>query len=978
MKKILLSCILALSAISVMAQTRSTVSGIITCVENGVKDGVVGAQVELMSLRDTLNKKYTLTAIRGAYQFKQVAAGKYRMIASSLGYVADTTEIEVVQGKNLVVPEWEVEMERHKIDQVSVVTQAVRTSINGDTISYNAAAFKVLPDADADELLAKLPGLKVDGGTITTQGETVQKVLVDGREFFGNDVSTAIKTIPADQIKSVEVFDKLSDEAEFSGIDDGNSYKAINLVTKIKTAIFGKFNAMYAVEPKKHDDMQHYGSVDGNVSFFRKVSKTTLRLRANNMNGNSDSKMGMGGINYIAQWGEKDKVKLEGSYTFNANSNKHWNWSDRDYFLTDEELELNADNIYQRQVSNSNSRSKGYNHSFNTRFEWRISERQRLMLRAQVSTSDNENNGTSASNYFPVSGNDITLENWNMGENDNISTGINGHYMLRLGQKAGRTLQVNFGANYNTSDAQSENYSEKKKLDEGIEPVQQRSGSGNYGYSLNGGITYAEPIGKHAQVTVGYNANYNKSDADRLTHLYDFENSIYLPDIDPEYSNSHNTSYLTQRVGPGFRFSKEGSSVSGRLNYQHVTMNSERIYPALYTLPEKMFENLTYSLMGRIKLNMENRLMLRVNSSTSNPSVNQLQDVVDISNVNHISAGDPKLKPSYSHRAFLNYNYSGIENGVTFSVGVNGSITQNSIETSVIRNSPGYEIYSPDGEFLTTLSPTGQYSKPVNIDGKWNYGGHIGVGFPITWIGCNFNISANGSISQSPSLIGKWSAGDTEVNWKTNYSKRRQAGAGVSMSSNFSDFIDFHFAYHPSYSNVKNTTSPESNREEIYHRLSGNVRVVFGFGLTLSANASYAKTQGLNQLASQLEHENLICNFGIGMKILKKMGEIQLVANDVFNRNDGFNRSWNAQFMQTSMSSVIGRYFGIKFTYNLRRNTSGQNNAQQRRGFDPSMMQGGMGGPGGGYGGGNFGGGGYGGGNFGGGGGGYGGGRGGF
>ncbi|MBR5333973.1 MAG: outer membrane beta-barrel protein [Alistipes sp.] len=948
MRKILFTFIFMLSAMAAMAQNKVSVSGIITCVENGVKDGVVGAQVELMSLRDTLDKKYTLTAIRGAYQFKQVAAGKYRMIASSLGYKTDTMEITVERGKNLEVPEWEVEMERHKIDEVNVVTKAVRTSINGDTISYNAAAFKVLPDADADELLSKLPGLKVDGGTITTQGETVQKILVDGREFFGSDVSTAIKTIPADQIKSIEVFDKLSDEAEFSGIDDGNSYKAINLVTKIKTAIFGKFNAMYAFEPKTHDKTQHYGSTDGTVNFFRKVSKTTLRFSANNMNGNSDSKMGMGGINYIAQWGENDKVKLEGSYTFNANNNKHWSWSDRDYFLTDEEIANNPLSIYQRQVSNSNSQGKGNSHSFNTRFEWKISERQRLMIRANVSTSDNENNGTNVNNYFPIEGDDILLNSWNIGQSDNISTGVNGHYMVRIGEKAGRTFQVNFGGNYNTSGSDSENYSEKMLMLQ-KDSLMQRSGSDNYGYSLNGGVTYAEPIGQHAQVTVGYNVNYNESDADRLTRLYDFENEVYLPDFDPKYSNSHNTTYLTQRVGPGFRYGNEGTSVSGRLNYQHVTMNSERIYPALFTLPETTFENFTYSLMARIKLNMENRLMVRVNSRTSNPSVGQLQDVVDISNINHISAGNPNLQPSYSHNANLNYNYSGIENGITFSVGVNGAITQRSIETSVIRNSPGYQIMSPDNadKVLATLSSTGQFSKPVNVDGKWNYGGHIGMGFPITWIGCNFNIDANGGVSQSPSLIGRW---DGTEDWMTNYSKRYNVGGGMSINSNFSDYVDFNVSYHPSYSNVTNTTSPESNRQELNHRLWGNVRVVFGFGLTLSANANYSKTQGLNKLASQLDHENLICNFGIGMKVFKKMGEFQLVANDVFNRNDGFNRSWNSQFMQTSMSSVIGRYFGLKFTYNLRRNTGAGQSSNQRGGFDPSMM-GSMGGPGGGMGG---------------------------
>lgn len=961
MKKFLILSALLFSIFAAGAQSKVNVSGTLVATENGQKEGVVGAVVELRSLRDTADVKYAMTAMRGAYQFKQVAAGKYSIIASSIGYKADTMQIEVLRGKDLILPEWEVEMERHKIDEVSVVTQAVRTSINGDTISYNAAAFKVLPDADADELLAKLPGLKVDGGTITTQGETVQKILVDGREFFGSDVSTAIKTIPADQIKSVEVFDKLSDEAEFSGIDDGNSYKAINLVTKIKTAIFGKFNAMYAFEPKSHDKTQHYGSVDGNVNFFGKASKTTLRFRANNMNGNAQSKMGMGGANYIGQWGENDKIKLEGSYTYNGNRNKNWSWSERDYFLTDEELNREDADIYHRQISNNNSKGRGNNHTFNTRFEWRISERQRFMIRAQISGSNNNNSGNNVNDYFPVNSDEmITLDNWNLGQSDNINAGLNGNYMLRIGQKAGRTLQVNFGANYNTSNSNSENYSEKMIRVDNIENIQQRSNSDNYGYNLNGGITYAEPLGEHAQVTIGYNANYSESDADRMTHLYDFITGNYIDHIDPEYSNSHNTSYLTQRVGPGFRYGNEGTSVSGRLNYQHVTMNSERLYPQAFTLPETTFENFTYSVMARIKLNMENRLMVRVNSSTSNPSVNQLQEVVDISNVNHISSGNPDLKPSYSHRGYLNYNYSGTENGTTFSVGVGGSITQRSIVNYTIRNNPGYVVTDFDGNPLTTLSPTGQFTKPVNTDGGWNYNGHISYGFPITFIGCNFNIDANGSMSQSPSIL----------NDEKNYSKHRSLGAGATLGSNFSDYVDFRLSYHPSYNKVTNTVSTNGDNEYMNHRASANIRVVFGFGLTLSANANYTKYVGLNELASRLDRDNLICNFGIGMKVLKKMGEVQLVANDVFNNNDGFGRSWNSQYMQNSMSSVIGRYFGIKFTYNLRRNTGANNtsNSRGREGFDPSMMpSGGMGGYGGGMGGGSRGGGGFGGGGFGGG-----------
>ena len=576
MKKILFCILFSLSAATGFAQSKGTINGTVV---DKQKEGVVGAVLELTSLRDTLQKKYTTSAIRGAFQFKSVPEGKYRISSSSLGYKDTVQMISVAGGKALDMPAWTMEEDAQQIDAVSVTTQAVRTTINGDTIVYNASAYKVMPDADTDELLAKMPGITVNGGSVEAQGETVQKILIDGREFFGNDVATAIKTLPAEAVKSVEVFDKLSDQAEFSGIDDGNSYKAINIVThnKMKTAIFGKMNAQYASEPRSNDDTQHYGSTDGNLNFFREKSKTTLRFAANNMNGNSQSKMAYGGLNYINAWGEQDRIKLEGSYGYNTNNNKHYSWLERDYFLTEEEIASGSDEIYEHYESNSRSHSKGSGHNFNVRFEDRISQRQRLMVRAQLSFSGNDSDGSSSNEYYPISGIDhITLSNWNMGDNNSLNTGINGNYFARLGEKAGRTIHVNFSADYSTNDSGSENYSEKA-VDNFI---RQRSSADNYNYHLNGGITYAEPIGKQAQATIEYNIGYRYSNADRLTHLYNFETGEYEEQISPEYSNRNNTSYLTQRVGPGFRYGKEGTSISGRVTYQNVSMNSDREYPA--------------------------------------------------------------------------------------------------------------------------------------------------------------------------------------------------------------------------------------------------------------------------------------------------------------------------------------------------------------------------------------------------------------
>jgi hypothetical protein len=705
------------------------------------------------------------------------------------------------------------------------------------------------------------------------------------------------------------------------------------LVTKIKTAIFGKFNAMYAFEPKTNDDTQHYGSVDGNVNFFRKVSKTTLRFRANNMNGNADSKMGMGGINYIAQWGENDKIKLEGSYTFNANNNKHWSWSDRDYFLTDDEIANNPDQIYQRQISNSNSQGKGSSHSFNARFEWKISERQRFMMRANVSTSDNESNGTSANNYFPVSGADIMLNNWNWGESDNINTGINGNYMLRIGEKAGRTMFINFNANYSDNGSDNENSSQKLIRSDSISDIRQLSDSKSNNYSFGGSVTYAEPLGESSQITMEYNANYNKSDADRMTNLWDNALGVYNDFISPEYSNSHNTSYFTQRVGPGFRYGKEGTSVTARLNYQNVVMNSDRVYPQAWTLPKKTFNNFTYSAFARIKLDMQNRITIRANSRTSNPSVNQLQDVVDISNVNNINSGNPHLKPTYSHSGNLGYIRSGIEKGTTFSVNIGATMNQNTIVDSVVMNKPGFEVYSPDGEFLTTLSSTGRYSKPINMEGFWSFNGHVHYGFPLNFIKCNFNIGANASYSKSPAIL----------NGVVNESTRNSYGANASINSNISQYVSFNIGYSANYNDVVNTMSNNGNNEYIQHRAHGSVNVVFGFGLTLRANANYSEYVGISENAKRQNNSELIANFSIGMKAFKKLGEFQIVANDVFNRETGYSRSWNTLYMQSSTRSVIGRYFGLKFTYSIRSKNMRAANTNQ---------SGNMGGFGGGYGGG--------------------------
>lgn len=221
-------------------------------------------------------------------------------------------------------------------------------------------------------------------------------------------------------------------------------------------------------------------------------------------------------------------------------------------------------------------------------------------------------------------------------------------------------------------------------------------------------------------------------------------------------------------------------------------------------------------------------------------------------------------------------------------------------------------------------------------------------------MGCNFNIGAHGSFSQSPSIL----------NGVINRSKHLSGGGSVSLGSNFSEYVDFNFSYSPNYNKVTNTMSDNGNNEYMRHSAWGNIRVVFGFGLTLWANGNYSQYVGLSENSKKLNNTDFICNFAVGMKVLRKMGEVQLTVNDAFNRNTGFSRSWNSMYMQNSMNEIIGRYYGIRFTYNLRR--YGQTRKGEvideggvRRGNQRGMMRpegpggrpGGFGGPGGGHGG---------------------------
>ncbi len=977
MKKFLLICLALAASVLAYGQQRATVTGVVF--DTVQKQGLLGAVVELIQSSDTTQRKQTVSSTGGKFTVTGVRQGEYLLRAMYLGY--RTTEKSVTVKGSTCKLDTVVMSQGIEIKSVTKEAQALRTSQNGDTIIYNADAYKVAKDAEVEGLLSKMPGVKVEDGKVEAQGEEVKKILVDGREFFGDDVSTAIKTLPAEAVKSIEVFDKLSDQAEFTGMDDGQGYKAINIVTRnnMRKGTFGKVYGGVGYEPKSGQDDQFYGIAGANVSFFNNTAKWTVMALANNLNQQNfsfDDILGVAGsdrgamvrptagiahaaafkLNLVDTWGRKKNFKFEGNYSFNTSNTTNDRITDREYYLTEQEQEeaeqtllytRAAQNIYSRLYSLDNSEQFNMNHRIFARMEYRINERQRLMIRPVFSYQTNKNDALSKDTYYPVDslGNPILLHGWNTNKRYGMSGNLNVNYNIRLGEKAGRTLNVSFSGSYTQTDARRDNFSMKSELDS----IRQKSVTDNYSYSLSGSVMYTEPVSKSSQVTLEYRIGYNYSNADKQTRLFDFLTDRY-GEVDPSYSNIHNTDYLTHHIGPGYNYNKNGNTVSASVSYQYSTLTSNRTYPITTSLPATSFNNVTYAVMTRFKFDKQNSLRLRISSATANPSADQLQDVVDISNVNNITAGNPGLEPSYTHRGFLRYQYSGLEKGTSFMVNIGGQMTQNYIASSVIMNSPGYVVKDFNGEEVATLSSTGRFSKPVNMNGMWRVFGGAGYGFPVNFIKCNLNIDLGGSFQQSP----------TYINEIKNISKKVEGFGGITLGSNISEYVDFTIRYNASYNKILNSFNAGSNSEYLRHGASGNIKVVTKFGLTVAANAIYNQYLGLGK--SSLNNEYLLINASLGMKVGKKqLGEISVFANDILNQNQSFSRNWAATYMENVTNSVIGRYFGVQFVYNIRSfGKKGSTDASLYEGIDNKTNfegtgmgrhTGGFGGPGGGPGG---------------------------
>ena len=973
MKRVILSILIAITTLSTaMAQQKGKVSFVLLDSES--KQAVIGAVVELYPTAKPDNKRYYTSNVDGSVNLPSLEYGEYTILATSLGY-ADLTKTFTVKSANLNLGKISMKESTTRIDTVVKEVKSLRASQNGDTLSYNAGAFKVSSDSDVEGLLKKMPGINITDGSVEAQGETVQKVFVDGKEFFGEDVNTAIKSLPAEAVERVEVFNKLSDQAEFSGMDDGEGYKAINIVTKtnMRQGQFGKMYGGYGYQPETDDITSHHKyTVGGNVNFFHGDSRLSVLALFNNINqqnfsfedilgvsgggGGGGGRRGFGqymvrpqsgvaavnsiGLNYSDVWGRKDQVKFQGSYFFNNTGSKNLSVSDTWY-----EDPSPVDTLHTEGYSTT----RNNNHRFNARVDWKISRNQSLMSRTSFSFQGYNPYSTTEGYQYGQSG---LLYQYDQSTRN--SRGIRAseflQYRVKIA-KPGRTLTVDASINYRDNNSRRQLVSNESS---GIAPYDS-SWIGNYfgedsnwhdmqsnpllyspvyqiitsptrEYNLRGNVTYNEPLSQNSSLSFQYRLSYEDELKDQEAFYYDSD--AFDPTsqkINQQMTSKYESGYWTHRVGPGFRYSQNRNTVVANVYYQRSQLNGN-IVGGQSDKINRTFDNFLYFAMLNYAFNPENTIRMFFRSSTNAPSVTQLQSIFDVSTPQYLSVGNADLNPSFSHNINFHYIHSNIEKGRTFMWMFSMQNQQDYISQSTLYCPTGFEL-SRFGDIAVPTNSKGENYTPQritsyeNMDGYWSLRTHISYGLPVSWLKSNLNLSAGVRYNIVPSAIYS-TEGDIvdnilNHNYTVNLAKNIGYDASVTLGSNISENIDFTISWRGTYNQAWNTASKAGAKNDYFnHTASASLKWVFWKGFTFTAACSYNQYIGITQ---DYNEQYLLCNLYLGKKVFKnRRGEIQIGVNDVANQNTAFSRTTGSGYTKNMTNSVIGRYYSIQFVYNLR------------------------------------------------------------
>ncbi|WP_375418722.1 outer membrane beta-barrel protein [uncultured Hymenobacter sp.] len=913
---------------SISAQAQSVVRGRVADAKDQAP--LIGANVLLIRLPDSV-KTGTAVDVEGQFQFDNVQAGSYLLTVSFVGYQARQQPLSVpAGGAPVALGSIALQAGGVQLKGVVVTGQAAAATQRGDTTAYNARAFKTNPDANAQDLLTKMPGVTTGtDGRVQAQGETVQQVLVDGKPFFGNDPDAVLRNLPADAIDRVEVFDQQSEQSRFSGFNDGNTTKTLNLVIKqqYRNGRFGRAVVGGGTERYR---------ASGNLNDFKGARKVSVLAQSNNVNeqnfgtedllgvvGNSQqggrggggrggqgggggnagdflvnqsggiSTTNAAGLNYANVFDKNTEVT--GSYFFNRANNGLSSNTFRQFVLPEATGTTYAETAI--------SRSTNMNNRANFRIDHKIDSVTSVLFRPRFSWQENNStralDGETARNGETQS--DVNTDY--QAQNRALNPGGDLLLRRRLRGRPGRTISLNLNGNYNQREAT--NFLLSTNSARPADNLNQRSTLDQTSWNAGGNLNYTEPLSKQDQLQANYSLSYAPNKSTKYTNDYSVSDGEYSQ-LNPALSNVFDNYYLNQNLGLNLRHATRTLQASAGAALQSAQLRGNQTYPVAGPVRNSFVNVLPQaSLMWRVAPTKNLRVFYRTN--TNAPSIGQLQAVVNNSNPLQLTIGNPALRQEYQHNAVLRYSVADPGKSSNFFALLSGAYTQNPIANrTFLAGAQGTEV-TPEGLNQPVRLPAGgQLTQSTNLQQQYNLRSNLNYGRPLKALKSNLNLSLGASFNQSPGL----------VNDRLNYARTPALNAGVVLSSNISDKLDFTVSTTAAPSFVRNTLSRQLNSN--YYTQSSRLRLnyIFGPGINFQTDLTNQYFAGL---ARGFNQAYTLWNASLGKKLgERQQAEIRLYAFDLLGQNRSIQRNVTEAYYEDVRTTVLQRYLMLMFTYNIR------------------------------------------------------------
>ena len=971
---VLISMVLCVTHSYSQSKVKGFVSGTLVDTTGGKQTPMGNATVSVTPLGgDSTDAQYTVSDKRGDFTVRGISAGQYKLLITYEGFQAISRRFSISDSSSMI--SFNTLYMQHADNMLeAAIVQRPPMGIKKDTTEYNASMFAVKPNAVAEDLLKKMPGMQVDNsGNVTHAGETVTRVLVDGKRFFSDDPKLATRNLPPDIIDKIQVFDDLSDQSKFTGFDDGNRVKTINIVTKknARKGYFGKFVG--------GDGTNDYYDESVNLHRFNGNNQMSLLGQGNDVNkqnftaqdifggggggggrrgggggpsastsyqSNGVTTVWAGGLNYKNTFGTdpNHSTDVYGSYFYNY---QHVVLTQSDSAINPVRNNEGIDSAL-TNVGNSTSISRISAHRIFLNIESRLDSNNSIIFRPNITLQKSTPSASTLTAEYDNHGNPIYSElGYTNSENSGFNINSTNLQLRHRFAKPYRTisLDINTTANVNngTGFTHSINSFWPRAANKSpyTDTLNQFYNDSLHSWSVTPTLSYTEPLNKHQILQFTYNHTYTNSTT--INNTYDYVDSLkaythynYL------FSNSYKFTSNADQAAVAWRIQEQKMNLSIGSGVQWTEFDS---YNTTKHIPvDHGYINYTPTVNFSYQFSNTSHLRLNYNGRTGTPNAAQLQPLTTTTDSINYTAGNPGLKPQFTHSLRILYaNFDPATQHVIFAT-VNASTTVNDIQSAIYQNAEG-----------------GRTSTYTNLNGTWNVNGFFNYGFPLKHPKSNLNFMTNVTYSQSQSLLAQDSASYfAGLDIAHEYTKTTGLNETIRWTTNIKKNFDMNFSSATGYTINKTAgiARPSSDTAGSGH-VSGGSTSLNTFNETLSAEftaytnsgwliaATFDYTYSYTPSKAYTAHIPLLTPSIAKQLFKKKNGEIRLTVFDVLNKNTSVSESVAAGGAQTfQRTNTLTRYAMLTFTYNLN-NFQGAQQGRRFPGMFPGRFRGGGGGGGG-------------------------------